>query len=399
MMNIFELIDMLNTNGEYTDMGIKIENNHIVLYKKNTEGSKFILTVDDDGELNINVEGQFIPSDLIAMTDLVTVWKNKGFLTKQEERHTVLENKDEDEEPASNKDVIIEEEVSKEKYKPIYNYKQWTKIEDDFIKTNYDKMSTEEIARRLGRTESSIGNRIHRLKLSGRRHYGRKTWTKEDMEKPTSNKKEKPIHSNKQWTKAEDDFLKTNYDKIPNKEIAQRLGRTEASIKQRSAIFKLSGKIYDKRKPWTKEDINYLKENYDKMTNKEIAKVLKRSENSVSSKAFTLRIENDPSKSGLTWEEEDINYLKNHYDKLSTKEMAENLQRSIRAIDNKARILGLSRNMKETKWTDEEIEFLKENHGEMSNGDLAELLDRTVVAVNNRVSMLGLAKNRRKEEK
>ena len=43
--------------------------------------------------------------------------------------------------------------------------KRWTAEEMEFLKANHDKMSSRELAERLGTTESSVNNKLRRLRL------------------------------------------------------------------------------------------------------------------------------------------------------------------------------------------------------------------------------------------
>jgi intein/homing endonuclease len=52
----------------------------------------------------------------------------------------------------------------------------WTQEEKDFLRDNYDKFPTEEVARRLGRTRASVNIKATRWKIKKPSHY----WTAED---------------------------------------------------------------------------------------------------------------------------------------------------------------------------------------------------------------------------
>jgi hypothetical protein len=52
----------------------------------------------------------------------------------------------------------------------------WTQKEKDFLRDNYDKFPTEEVARRLGRTRAAINIKATRWKIKKPSHY----WTDED---------------------------------------------------------------------------------------------------------------------------------------------------------------------------------------------------------------------------
>ena len=294
------------------NVGLRIEGKSIVLYELDRPMEELILTTSDH-RVNVAINGSF---DLRVVKHIIQI------IDKIEYEYPLEKSI----KPKVSKEDELEQEIPKEKEKPIYNYKPWNRTEDDFIKINHDKMNIEEIAQRLGRTEASIRNRIYKLN--------------------------------------------------PNKGT------------------------YGRHKNWTKEDIDYLKKNYSEMTNKDIGKALNRSEGAVSNKAFNLSLDNgligiNTSKSGLRWSEKDINYLKKHYSDLSLGELAEKLKRSKRAIVNKVKELGIPERKEKKEWTDEDTEILKETYGEMSSREIARILDRTVGSVDTRISKLGLPKKKK----
>jgi len=61
--------------------------------------------------------------------------------------------------PEQNGDENVEADGSIEKTK------RWTAEEMEFLKANHDKMSTRELSERLKTTESSVNNKLRRLRL------------------------------------------------------------------------------------------------------------------------------------------------------------------------------------------------------------------------------------------
>lgn len=87
------------------------------------------------------------------------------------------------------------------------------------------------------------------------------------------------------WTKQEEQFLIDNYDKLTNKEIAKILGRRNKNIIQNKAqkmgITKKIRKIYGNSKPWTKNDDDVVRNYYGKMPAGNIGNKLGRSVSSI----------------------------------------------------------------------------------------------------------------------
>lgn len=144
---------------------------------------------------------------------------------------------------------------------------------------------------------------------------------------------------NKTWTDEEIKFLKDNYNVIPEKEIANYLGRTLISVKVKrnklGLVYYNSPKYTDREKEllisdylngmtlkdisikynrnlqslisslqqwgvheykinrWTKEEIKFLKENYKTMSDQDIANTLNRTESGVVSKRSELKLKRD----------------------------------------------------------------------------------------------------------
>ena len=88
----------------------------------------------------------------------------------------------------------------------------------------------------------------------------------------------------KQFTKQEVEYLQENYDKQTIQQLALFLGRTSKSIKAKA--FKL--RIVNDRKSYNTQELNYLIENYATTSNPQLATILNRTKNSITRKAFDL---------------------------------------------------------------------------------------------------------------
>lgn len=103
------------------------------------------------------------------------------------------------------------------------------------------------------------------------------------------------------WTTFEEDLLKKLYANHSNEYIAKLLNKTIASVNSKGALLGLKkSKNYrqqvnklnnlHKRHAWTWDEVNFLKENYKKISYTEIAKLIKRTPNAVSQKARQLNL-------------------------------------------------------------------------------------------------------------
>ena len=72
---------------------------------------------------------------------------------------------------------------------------------------------------------------------------------------------------------------------------------------------------------------------------------------------------------------EEIAFLRVHSKNMDVQELAIALERTHKNIINKCRDMGLKPNKKPTRWTPEKIKFLKLNAGKMSTQNIAKTLD------------------------
>ena len=71
---------------------------------------------------------------------------------------------------------------------------------------------------------------------------------------------------------------------------------------------------------WTEEEINFLKENWNKKTHKQIAKELNRSISSIANKTRKMRLVDNTSK----WTKEEEDFLKENWNKKLIKKLLKN---------------------------------------------------------------------------
>ena len=86
---------------------------------------------------------------------------------------------------------------------------------------------------------------------------------------------------------------------------------------------------------------------------------------------------------GKGWKTSEINYLRENYTKMTKYEIAEHLGRTPSAITGRAYVLGLrSRNF---AWTEKAVKILNENRGKMLSRDIAKKLGTTLSSVRNKL--------------
>jgi very-short-patch-repair endonuclease len=113
------------------------------------------------------------------------------------------------------------------------------------------------------------------------------------------------------WTDDEINFLKDNYSTKTNKEIGKILNRTDKSINVKllrlnlkrnkefiQQIIDINKANMPKRK-WTNDDLKFLKENYATKTDEELSFLLKRTVRTISFKSYNLNLKKDIRKLSL----------------------------------------------------------------------------------------------------
>lgn len=89
----------------------------------------------------------------------------------------------------------------------------WTPEETLFLVENYNKLSFDELTKYLGRSKTSITDKVHALKV-------RSDMTNINKPRPES------------WTAADKDFLWDNYYSMSVDELSEKLGRSKHAIQQ-----------------------------------------------------------------------------------------------------------------------------------------------------------------------
>jgi len=114
------------------------------------------------------------------------------------------------------------------------------------------------------------------------------------------------------------------------------------------------------------------------------------------------------------WNEEDIALLRKLYSTTTNKELARKLNKSVSSIEKKGSQLKLTKSREFRQeinkqnasssercriWTNEEIEFKKLNYKKMSGKRIAEKLERSYPSIIYKVQQLGMNKNKKKNKK
>lgn len=109
---------------------------------------------------------------------------------------------------------------------------------------------------------------------------------------------------------------------------------------------------------WTNEEVEFLKDNYYEMNTREIAEKLNRTMKSIQIKAFRLNLEKKVKYQNQfnRWTEEEDDFLRENWNKIMTKDIAEYLNRSINAVQLRAERSGLEKKRAELRFSKEYLE-------------------------------------------
>jgi len=206
----------------------------------------------------------------------------------------------------------------------------WTKEEEQYLTDNYFSTSRNDLSAYLNRSLNSITAKGSQLKLN-------KDWTK--------------FRRHEAWTQEEIDYFKTNYDGCDMKEMSKILNRTERALRRQSRILDIKHNSKEKGRGfwWTVEEEQYLTDNYYSADMKEMCKRLSRQKTAIRAKARKLGLERNKEvrSSGYNrpWAKEETEYLKENYEFGDPKGIAQKLNRTRKAITERAKILKLKRDM------------------------------------------------------
>jgi hypothetical protein len=245
-------------------------------------------------------------------------------------------------------------------------FRKWEKWEDNYLERHHHDRSYASIAKTLKRTKKSVLHRACQLKLTNKRS---EYWNQEDLERLAE------LYPNRNYTL---------------KEIGAMLNRSAVSVMIKARRMKINRDDHIYR--WTKRDHNYLLKNMGEKTNREIAEHLG---------IKTYKVNQYIIRQGLTrykkkpeWTDEEREFLRSNYKKLTIKEIAMQFDRTVMSIKNTASRMGLS--PKDSKpWSGEEEKYLKDNYLKLNINQLSETLKRGKSSVAGKIRRMGLSKRRK----
>lgn len=191
------------------------------------------------------------------------------------------------------------------------------------------------------------------------------------------------------WSSREEVFLRRNHARLTAVEIGRRLKRSEQSVRAHMRKLGLTG---PGGRDWTEEEIDYLKKHYHTATSRELADELGRTIPSVELKAKRLKIPRRtvvyPSKAQIQW-------IQANLGKLSFAEMSRRIGFSVQTIGKIAHRAGFRPRPNNRPWTQTEDDYIRRHYRTKTKKQIAEALGRTRPAVATRAEKLGITEEHR----
>jgi transposase len=191
------------------------------------------------------------------------------------------------------------------------------------------------------------------------------------------------------YSEKELQFLKDNYLTMKNKDMALSLNRSLKSIERKLSKMGLHRQQWHL---WTEPEIKFLKDNHDKMSRIELGEHLGRQGYNVGMKMTELGLTTPFKK----WTVKDIEFLKENYQHISLKEIAAKLNTSQEVIRHKATKLGLIKYKDKNNWNAEDINYLKENKDNVKRENMSEKLKCSLQSINKKITELEHIENEKK---
>jgi len=205
---------------------------------------------------------------------------------------------------------------------------------------------------------------------------------------------EKRFKAGRPWTEAEVARLVKLYPTNSNKDLAVKFGRSVWGIIGEARSLGLEKDYahgYRRQScmnpmPWSGNEEELLAELFPGTPNEEIAEKIGRTLGAIANKARKMGL-----RKMEFWSQEEDDLLKKLYRDLTYEQLAKRLERSKGAVQIRVIVLGLE--CKVDNWTEDEIDFLKKSYSQMTYPQIARKLGRTWTAVAAKAEKLGFTKH------
>lgn len=157
----------------------------------------------------------------------------------------------------------------------------------------------------------------------------------------------------RKWTKEEEQYIVDNYKKLTDEEIGERLNRTKYAVRMRRTKTLGISKAKYRRGMYTKEEERYIADNLHKGV-RAIAQRLGRTNSGIQNKITMMGL----TQSTHVWTDEERKFVADNFLSMSDKKLSEALGLSESSVAAQRKEMGLTKRKKRGKWTEEEKELL-----------------------------------------
>lgn len=163
--------------------------------------------------------------------------------------------------------------------------------EGEYIRTEDEQLEAIEEKMRQTKEKKHIQLEIKKVALAEERERKRIA-AEQETEKRAESRKRLPPDA---WSSAEEAFVKTNID-MPTKELTAKLAERFGKIVTEKAVTRRKAKLRERygiparpRKPWTKEEDDYIVQHYNRMSAEKIGIEIKRTRAAVEARVILLK--------------------------------------------------------------------------------------------------------------
>lgn len=183
----------------------------------------------------------------------------------------------------------------------------------------------------------------------------------------------------RKWTKEEDEYIKDNFGNITFGDMANNLGCCISTVRKRAK--KLGLHYITLKKVYTAEELQYIKENWGVIAVNEMARKLGVSRNMIQAQADKMNLPKLGNNPYRKWTEEEIAKLEKLASKKSVTELAKCFNTTNDAVLTVAHTNGICLNDGRIRWTEEDNELLRELAKTLDLSEISIKMNRTTFAI------------------
>ena len=244
-----------------------------------------------------------------------------------------------------------------------YTALDWTPEEDRILREYYPSMAYDIISLLPNKNKIQISDRVKTLK----------------------------IRYEKFWTPEEDEIIRKHYPSMGSKVSELLKNRSRSSCIHRGRVLGI--KYINKCIPWTTEEDEILRKYYPSMNTKVSEMLNGRTPLACKGRAEKLKITRNIPHREWTPEEDEI--LVKHYKSIGASGVAKLLKRSRSSVSSRIKLIGKC-TYSSPKWSDEEIDILKKEYPSIGYAGIQKLLpNRSKSSIMIKASKLGIVRSKK----